>query len=177
MKTTLIGIAAIATLSLFGLPAHANCAYASAENQHDLQLPAFHQHFGNHEDIVGTWLVNYGPVGQAFIQWHSDGTEFENITHPAIGGNMCMGSWVQTGWRTYFRNHFGWIFDSTTGLIAGYFNETETDSLSRDGNSYTGTNVSIFYDMDSNVVPAPGAPSPAPADGYPGTSSAVRIAP
>jgi hypothetical protein len=178
MKTTLIGIAAIAALSLFGLPANANCAYPSAGNQQGIQLPAYrHQQFGDHEGIVGTWLVNYGPVGQAFIQWHSDGTEWENITHPGIGGNICMGSWVATGPWTYFRNHFGWIFDSTTGLIAGYFNETETDTLSKDGNSYAGTNVTIFYDMAGNVVPAPGAPSPAPSGGYPGTSSAVRIVP
>ncbi len=175
MKTTLIGIAATAALSLFGLSAHANCAYPSAGNHQDIQLPA--HHLMDHEGIVGTWLVNYGPVGQAFIQWHSDGTEWENITHPSIGGNICMGSWVATGPRTYSRNHFGWIFDSTTGLIAGYFNETETDTLSRDGNSYTGTNVTIFYDLANNVVPAPGAPSPAPSDGYPGTSSAVRIEP
>jgi hypothetical protein len=176
MKTTLIGIAATAALALFGLPSHANCAYPpGAGKQQDIQFPA--HHLIDHEGIVGTWLVNYGPVGQAFIQWHSDGTEWENITHPSVGGNICMGSWVPTGPRTYSRNHFGWIFDSTTGLIAGYFHETETDSLSRDGNSYTGTNVTIFYDLTGTVVPAPGAPSPAPTDGYPGTSSAVRIDP
>jgi hypothetical protein len=177
MKTTLIGTAATAALFLFGLTAHANCAYPSAGNHQDIQLPEYRQqHFGDHEGIVGTWLVNYGPVGQAFIQWHSDGTEWENITHPSIGGNICMGSWVATGPWTYFRNHFGWIFDST-GLIAGYFNETETDTLSKDGNSYAGTNVTIFYDLAGSVVPAPGAPSPAPSGGYPGTSSAVRIVP
>jgi len=177
MKTTLIGITATAALSLFGLSAHANCAYPSAGNQQDIHLPAFRHHFADHEGIVGTWLVNYGSVGQAFIQWHSDGTEWENITHPSIGGNICMGSWVAVGPWTYFRNHFGWIFDSTTGLIAGYFNETETDTLSRDGNSYTGTNVTTFYNMAGMEVPAPGAPSPAPKGGYPGTSSAVRIEP
>ena len=175
MKTTLIGLAATAALSFFG-PVHANCADPGAGNPRDIELPVYHHGFAHHPDIVGTWLVNYGPVGQAFIQWHSDGTEWENITHPSIGGNICMGSWIQTGPWTYSRNHFGWIFD-LTGTIAGYFNETETDTLSTDGNSYSGTNVSIFYDMSGNVVPAPGAPSPAPAGGYPGTASAVRIAP
>jgi hypothetical protein len=175
MKTTLIGIAATAALSVFGLPAHANCSYSGAEHQEDIQLPAFGPHFADHEGIVGTWLVNYGPVGQAFIQWHSDGTEWENITHPSEGGNICMGSWVATGPWTYSRNHFGWILDSTGAI--GYFNETETDTLSKDGNSYTGTNVSIFYDMAGQVVPAPGQSPPAPKGGYPGTSAAVRIAP
>jgi hypothetical protein len=179
MKSTLIGIAATAALAVFGLPAQANCAYPSAGNKQDMQLPASRHHFEVHEGIVGTWLVNYGPVGQAFIQWHSDGTEWENITHPAIGGNICMGSWVQTGPWTYSRNHLGGFFDFSTGLVAGFFNETETDTLSKDGNSYSGTSVTIFYDLASppNVVPAPGAPSPPPPGGYPGTSSAVRIAP
>jgi len=176
MKTTLLRAAAGATLVFVAMTAHANCAYSGAANEKQMSVPAQHHNFAKHDDIVGTWLANYGPVGQAFIQWHSDGTEWENITHPSVGGNICMGSWVQTGPRTYYRNHFGWIFDST-GTIAGYFNETETDTLSKDGNSYSGTNVSIFYDLDNNVVPAPGAPSPAPAGGYPGTSSAVRIAP
>src|ERR1700723_2667092 len=176
MRTTLIGIAATAALSLFGLPSHANCAYPpGAGNQHLIQFPA--HHLIDHEGIVGTWLVNYGPVGQAFIQWHSDGTEWENITHPSVGGNICMGSWVAKGPRTYSRNHFGWIFDSTTGLIAGYFNETESDTLSKDGNSYTGTNVTTFYKMAGMEGPAPGAPPPARKGGYLGPSSAVRIEP
>ena len=179
MKTTLIGIAAAAALSLFGLPARANCAAPGAANHEPIQLPAYHhQAFGYHEGIVGTWLVNYGPVGQAFIQWHSDGTEWENITHPSEGGNICMGSWVETGPWTYSRNHFGWWFDST-GAWAGYFHETETDTLSRDGNSYSGTNVTIFYDLANNPVALPGSPAGTmpPPNGYPGTSSAVRIAP
>ncbi len=176
MKTSLMGIAAIAILSLVGLPAYANCAYHGADNNQRVQLPANRHGFAEHEGIVGTWLVDYGPVGQAFIQWHSDGTEWENINHPTIGGNICMGSWKATGAWTFSRNHFGWIFDST-GTIAGYFNETETDTLSKDGNSYSGTNVTNFYDLSNNPVPAPGAPSPPPPGGYPGTSSATRIAP
>ncbi len=178
MKTTLIGIAATAALSLFGMSAHANCAFSGPGNQQHMQLPAHRLHFADHEGIVGTWLVTYPGVGQAFIQWHSDGTEWENINHPPLGGNICMGSWVATGPWTYSRNHFGWIFDdATTGVQVGYFNETETDTLSRDGNSYTGTNITIFYDVNGNVVPAPGQSAPAPAGGYVGTSSATRIAP
>jgi hypothetical protein len=176
MKTTLIAIAGIATLSLFAVSAQANCAYPSAGSQTHSQAPASHFRFAEHEGIVGTWLANYGPVGEAYIQWHSDGTEWENINHPVLGGNICMGSWVATGPWTYFRNHVGWIFDSN-GVIAGHFNETETDTLSRDGNSYTGTSITIFYDLSGAVVPAPGAPSPAPTGGYPGTASAVRISP
>jgi hypothetical protein len=177
MKKLLIGTAVVAALATFGLPAYANCSDPRAPSPESHIPLTYHGMHGSHEGIVGTWLVTYPNNGQAFIQWHSDGTEWENITHPSIGGNICMGSWMATGPRTYSRNHFGWVFDSTTGLPAGYFNETETDTLSKDGNSYSGTNVTIFYDLANNVVPAPGAPSPAPSEGYPGTSSAVRIEP
>ena len=49
--------------------------------------------------IVGTWLVTYeGPVaGQAFIQWHSDGTEWENIDLPARAETS---AWVTGGSST-----------------------------------------------------------------------------
>jgi hypothetical protein len=111
----------------------------------------------------------------AFIQWHSDGTEWENVNFPILGGNICMGSWEATDRWHFSRNHFGWIY--TDGVVSGYFNETETDLLASDGNSYSGNNVTIFYDLLGTVVPAPGAPSPAPAGGYQGTSSATRLFP
>src|ERR1043165_4637777 len=44
--------------------------------------PADEKHVGRLLDrIVGTWHVTYGGVlaGQAFIQWHSDGTEGAKI--------------------------------------------------------------------------------------------------
>jgi hypothetical protein len=63
-----------------------------------------------------------------------------------------------------FRNHFGWLYDG--GLLTGYFNETETDELSNDGNSYTGTNELKMYDLSGNIT----------AD-LTGTASATRLAP
>jgi len=58
----------------------------------------------HHDDgIVGTWQVSYttggSPSGEAFIQWHDDGTEWENIDFPILGGNICMGSWRQLDHR------------------------------------------------------------------------------
>jgi hypothetical protein len=176
MKTTLIGIAFVATASLFGLSAHAaNCSDPIVGSQQRIPVILNHAHFAPHEGIVGTWLVTY-PNGQAYIQWHSDGTEWENINMPTITGNICMGSWESKGPWTYSRNHFGWLFD-TSGNNVGYFNETETDTLAKDGNSYSGTNVTIFYDTSGNVIPAPGTMGPPPTGGYPGTSSATRIEP
>jgi hypothetical protein len=175
MKKALLGTAFVAITSLGALSAHAACSSPRGGAEEQGPLILHHGNFRPHQDIVGTWLATY-PNGHAYIQWHSDGTEWENITMPAVTGNICMGSWEQTGRWTYMRNHYGWLFDGS-GKNVGYFNETETDTLSRDGNSYTGTNVTTFYDLMGNVTPAPGAPSPAPEGGYPGTSSAVRIEP
>ena len=51
----------------------------------------------------GTWLVTYtgGLAGQAFIQWHSDGTEWENIDFPILGGTICMGDWKAIGIESF----------------------------------------------------------------------------
>jgi len=104
----------------------------------------------SHRSIVGTWHVTYttggAPGGEAFIQWHSDGTEWENINFPILGGNICMGSWKQSDANHVFRNHWGWLYDGS-GNLAGYFNETETDELSKDGNSYQGNNETKIYDL------------------------------
>jgi hypothetical protein len=57
-----------------------------------------------------------------------------------------MGSWKQTDGNHVFRNHWGWLYDGS-GNLAGYFNETETDELSKDGNSYHGNNETKIYDL------------------------------
>jgi hypothetical protein len=125
------------------------------------------------ENIVGTWLVNYTtegfPPGAAFIQWHSDGTEWENINHPVLSGNICMGSWKAVDYSHVFRNHFGWLFNN--GVIAGYFNETETDEVAWDGNSYSGLNTTTltFYPVPPETKPTVIVLN--------GTASAKRIAP
>jgi hypothetical protein len=48
------------------------------------------------------------------------------------------------------RNHLGWIYDGS-GNLAGYFNETETDELSKDGNSYSGNNETKVYDLTGAI--------------------------
>jgi hypothetical protein len=63
----------------------------------------------------------------------------------------------------YFRNHVGWLYEN--GALIGYLNETETDELSKDGNSYTGTNEVKLYDLSGNLF----------FDAT-GTASATRIA-
>jgi hypothetical protein len=163
MKYTLTSAAMAAALTLAGVSAHANCADPRVPPQQGIShqmAPLFSQGPVAENDsgkargrnsIVGTWLVTYtGAVaGHAFIQWHSDGTEWENIDFPILSGTLCMGDWKAIGDRHVRRSHVGWLY--TNGTLSGFFTETETDELARDGNSYTGTNESKFFDLDGNM--------------------------
>ena len=122
------------------------------------------RHGGLVDRIVGTWHVTYGGplAGQAFIQWHSDGTEWENIDFPILGGTICMGDWRAVDEDHVRRSHVGWLFDK--GIPAGYFTQTETDEVARDGSWYRGTNYITLYDVNG-VKFAEGA----------GTAEATRI--
>jgi hypothetical protein len=180
MKRTFTGAAVAAALALTGFSAHAGCSDPRTSAQ-----PAAFQRMaplilrqataGSRseredaaENIVGTWHVIYtaggSPFGEAFIQWHSDGTEWENINFPILGGNICMGSWKPVDGSRVTRNHIGWLY--TNGVLTGYFTETETDVVVRDGNSYHGTNEQKVYDLAGNMIFE-----------VPGTATATRIAP
>jgi hypothetical protein len=119
------------------------------------------------QDIVGTWLVTYTAGGkrfaQAFIQWHDDGTEWENINLPLSGGNICVGSWKPVDSLHVYRFHIGWLY--TAGVLSGYFTETETDKIPHH-NSYSGVNDTKVFDLSGNMLAE-----------VPGTANAVRIAP
>jgi hypothetical protein len=127
--------------------------------------PVEEKHVGRVLDrIVGTWHVTYGGplAGQAFIQWHSDGTEWENIDFPILGGTICMGDWRAVDENHVRRSHVGWLFSD--GNPSGYFTQTETDEVARDGSWYRGTNYIKLYDLNG-VQFAEGA----------GTAEATRI--
>jgi hypothetical protein len=100
--------------------------------------------------IGGTWLATYGGVigGQAFIQWHSDGTEFEYINHPTLAGNLCLGDWKVVDQNHVSRSHVGWLFSN--GNLSGHFVWTETDEVAPDGSWYRGTGYITLYDVNNN---------------------------
>jgi hypothetical protein len=132
------------------------------------QAPAADDSRRDAERIVGTWQVSYASGGsvyaEAFIQWHSDGTEWENIDFPILGGNICLGSWKAVNENRVSRYHVGWLY--TDGILSGHFIETETDELSHDGNSYSGHNDTKFYKLDGTMFQE-----------VIGTAAAKRIAP
>lgn len=113
-----------------------------------------------------TGLPDGAPVDHAYVQWHADGTEIMNSGRPAADANFCMGTWAQTGARTYTLNHFmlswtqsvnpdGVDIDNT---FVGPASIQETVTLSRDGSSYSGTFVLTQYDRNYNIILPGGIP-------------------
>ncbi len=96
---------------------------------------------GQNHPIVGLWHVTYTAGGSLFAeslkQWHSDGTEFENVDHNPAIGSVCLGVWRGVGARTVRLHHIGWLFNAN-GSPGGFFFQDETDTVAANGRSYTG---------------------------------------
>jgi hypothetical protein len=110
---------------------------------------------GSQDPIVGLWHVVYTANGALFNetldQWHSDGTEFENAFLAPAQGNICFGVWKATGSHSVRLHHVGWTFDPTsTGTANGTFTLDETNTVSKDCNSYTGTFTFKTFDLKGN---------------------------
>ena len=106
--------------------------------------------------IVGLWHVNYtdssgNPFLESFDMWHADGTEWETANGDPRQGNYCLGVWKQVGRRTVQLNHIGWAFNPD-GSSAGYFTLVETNTVSRQGDTYTGTFDMKTYDVNGNLT-------------------------
>ena len=104
--------------------------------------------------IVGLWHVTYTSEGtlfyEAYDQWHSDHTEFENANLSPIESNICMGVWKKVGPRTVQLNHVGWSFDGA-GNSDGTFTIGETNTVANDGKSYRGTFDYKFFNPDGSL--------------------------
>ena len=108
------------------------------------------------DSVVGLWHVVYtttggAPFGVFFKEWHVDGTEFENIDHSAVIGNVCLGVWKQVGFRTVRLHHTGWTFDGS-GNPTGYFTIDETDTIAPNGMSYTGNFDFKVFDTNGEYL-------------------------
>ena len=119
--------------------------------------------------IVGLWNVTFSADGQPFDYgfdvFYADGNELLNDVTPTIEGNICVGVWQQIAPRTYTLKHVTWNFD-TSGNLSGSGVFYQTLHLSMDGNTYTGTVESIFYDLSGNLTGQ-----------FAGTIEATRIKP
>jgi hypothetical protein len=155
---------AIASLAFAATSARAACgSFGGIGSGGALTLPMLQAESGalgastsSSPSIVGLWGVIYSSGGmvfnQTFDQWHSDGTEFENAFVPVLGGNICFGVWKSTGGRAVKLHHIGWTYDPVAGGVAnGTFTLDENNTVSKDGNSYTGSFTFRAFDMKGNV--------------------------
>jgi len=165
---------------LCGAPtASAACGQMEMGSRSPIRFPLFAPPGGDQQgavggfnnSIVGLWHVIYTADGATFNesldQWHSDGTEFENAWLPPDAGNICFGVWKEIGPGTVRLHHVGWTFTpgSTPPTASGTFTIDETNTVSRDGKSYTGTFT--FRMFDGNGVETGSAVT--------GTLAATRI--
>jgi hypothetical protein len=147
--------------------------------------------------IVGLWAFKYtskgnmatlgipdgAPIDNGNTAWFADGNEvtFSGARNPIVGAS-CIGVWKQTGPRTYVLNHIGLSWNPLApysapagpgnpgggpGASGGPAFIKQFVTLSRDGQSYTGT-FSINQLMPDGKTPA----LPAPIKG---TITATRV--
>jgi hypothetical protein len=103
------------------------------------------------KSIVGLWHTMYtsdgSPFAETLKEWHSDGTEFENVNHNPAIGSVCVGVWKQVNTRTFRLHHLGFLF-AADGTPNGTFVVEETDTLADNGLSYTGNFTFRIYDVN-----------------------------
>jgi hypothetical protein len=105
--------------------------------------------------IVGLWHVVHtqssgDPLFEGFDIWHSDGTEEEIANIPPATGPVCFGVWAQNGKQVQLLIHTTFTYDlnnNPTGTIV----LTETNKLSKDGNSYGGPFEFKVYDTSGTL--------------------------
>lgn len=113
--------------------------------------------------IVGFWSVKFVAFGttgipdgtvidDAYVVWHSDGTEIMNSARPPLTSSFCMGVWKQTSQRRFKLNHFAKSWDPSGTTFVGPANIREEVVLDRDGDSYRGTFTIDQYDTNGNVL-------------------------
>ncbi len=106
-----------------------------------------------HQSIVGLWNVHYfqgsTQLFETYDQWHSDGQEFEvNSIYP---GAICQGTYKQTPNGTVHDYHVVYTYDPN-GVFNGRILETQTNTVSQDGMTYSGTFDQKVYDLNGNFL-------------------------
>jgi len=129
----------------------------STHNKSAVMIPSYQEpsEWSGPATIVGLWHVNYTatyddnfppggpypptpfPFLESFKTWHGDGTEFENAFLPPAGGNVCFGVWKELGDHRVKLHHIGLTFNRD-GSLSGIFTVDETDTVSPNGETYTG---------------------------------------
>jgi len=109
--------------------------------------------------IVGLWRFQFSPsLGGDFgtVIWHQDGTEIMiSAARDPAAGDVCMGTWKQTGPFTYELNHIAMGHDGPPGgppspTFTNTVHLHEHIKLAPSGNSYTGTIHAVISAANPN---------------------------
>ena len=114
------------------------------------------------EPIVGLWDAVWRDANtnslvlRAWDVWHSDRTETQNDTGPVIAGFVCQGAWKPLGDRTYFLTHPSFDYTGADGHwdLTSSVVIYEKVTVSRDGNSFSGTGEFRTYSTPDPFDPA-----------------------
>ena len=164
------GVALLAALCLFILPIYAKAAcgrFDAPGLRSSVRLPAVAQaamSFPSPSDnptIVGLWHVIYTngadqtTFNDTFDTWHSDGTEFESAFLAPAGGDVCVGVWQQTNFRSVKLHHIGWLFNPSTPLATATntFTLDEEVTVAQDNKSYSGKFTFKIWNLDGSATP------------------------
>jgi hypothetical protein len=165
MRGALVALAACGML--FSAAESKACADPTAGKPAPIRIPFQDQSEWRQDEgrppIVGLWHTVYTqtsglPFNETLKQWHSDGTENENANLPPIGGNVCFGVWKETGPRSVKLHHLGLMFNPPNpadpnclvGCPLGNFTIDETDTVSKDGKTYTGMFTFKTFNTDGS---------------------------
>jgi hypothetical protein len=117
---------------------------------------------GSDDRIVGFWKVKFvsdgnpgipdgAVIDNAFVQWHSDGTEIMNSSRPPATSNFCLGVWQKSGPSSYELNHFA-LSSDLSGNFVGPAQIREDVTLNQKANQYEGTFTIDQYDVSGNLL-------------------------
>ena len=177
-KTVALAVVAILAMVCMATNARASCGPTAGMTTTFNRMPIIAAGLGQEEQaapdanwsksIVGLWHTLYTSNGSPFFEtlkeWHSDGTEFENVNHNPAIGSVCVGVWKQVNVRTVRLHHLGFLF-AADGTPNGTFVVDETDTLAGNGMSYDGTFTFKIYDVNGVYT----------GTEYSGTVAATRI--
>jgi hypothetical protein len=110
--------------------------------------------------IVGMWITDLSTGGvlvdRTIEQFSSDGNELISSSGAAPAtDNKCYGIWQASGARTVGVTHIGWDFDGATGTFKGTARLIIIVTLSRDGDSFTGTYQQDEIDPSGKTIFGP----------------------
>ena len=78
-------------------------------------------------------------VDNAYVTWHSDGTELMNSSRPPMTGSFCMGVWTQVHPRNYRLKHIALAWNDAGTQFVGPVLVHADVTLSPKDDSYEGT--------------------------------------